>query len=81
MNQIQQNYINLKAQYDQLEQSEQWEQLEAMEDNLLDAEFDLVNWSLDELAKHDKESSDFLRKNWTQNSNKMIDIALRLKVA
>jgi hypothetical protein len=81
MNQLQLNYLNLKKQMEELENAEKWEQLEEVEDQFLDAETELVHWSLEQLAKYDKQSAEFLKKNWTRNVDKIVELALNLKVA
>jgi hypothetical protein len=83
MNELQLNYLNLKNQYDALEKAEQWDELEEMEDQFLDAESNLVNWAIDETMKAGmkKEDAEFLKRNWTQNPEKVIKLALALKVA
>jgi hypothetical protein len=83
MNEIQLNYLNIKKQYDELEKAEQWDELEEIEDQYLDAESDLVNWAIEETIKAGmtKEDAEYLKRNWTQNQEKVIKLALSLKVA
>lgn len=82
MNQLQLNYLNLKKKMEELERAEQWEKLEEIEDQFLDAESELVEWAINQTEKTgmDKKDAEFLKKNWTRNIDKIISLALQLKI-
>lgn len=83
MNQLQTEYLKLKNQMEVLENNEQWDELEEMEDQFLDAESDLVNWAINESVKAgmNKEDAEILKRNWTKEPERIIKLALSLKVA
>lgn len=81
MNQLQLNYLNLKKKMEELKRTEQWEKLEEIEEQFLDAESELVEWAINQAEKAgmDKKDAEFLKKNWTRNIDKIISLALQLK--
>lgn len=81
MNQLQTEYLKLKKQMAELEQAENWEALEEIEDQFLDAELDLIEWAISEVAKTDTNAAETLKNNWTDNVEKITKLALNLKVA
>jgi hypothetical protein len=83
MNQIQLAYITAKAAYDTAVEVKDWKLVESLEEPYLDAEFELVQWALDQAENSGLVSPadlSILRRRWTLQSEKVIDLALRLAV-
>jgi hypothetical protein len=83
MNTIQAKYIQLKAIYDQAFNSQNWVQVEAIEDEYLEAEEQLVHWAISQAeatGKLNAEDIQMLRKNWMHDKyrDKIINLALKL---
>lgn len=47
-NEMKAKYIKLKAEYELAIEREEWERAEAVEDEYLESEFNLVNWGLNQ---------------------------------
>lgn len=84
MTELQAKYVAVKAAYDEAFKMENWELVDQLEDDYIETEFALVEWSFEEVQKTGKmsaEECEMLRKNSNlEQWSRMVDLALRLAV-
>lgn len=84
MNHIQMKYMIKKGAYDAAFALKDWELVDKLEDQYLDAESDLVEWTLQEVEKTGKMSKEdiaFVRKNMSvKQIEKLAEMGMRLAV-
>ncbi|RNB59516.1 hypothetical protein EDM57_05080 [Brevibacillus gelatini] len=83
MNHIQTAYLKMKAAYNQAFAAENWDLVEQLEDEYIEAEIALVNWAIDQAVNTglmSQEEEKNLRTRWVLESyrDKIISLALRM---
>lgn len=81
MNEIQKEFIEIKAAYDAAVETENWDLVDELEDAYLDAEEKLVNFAINEASQYmTDEEIKTLRENWANPkfTEQLINLALRL---
>ena len=84
MNKLQSEYLKLKSMYDQAFKAEDWDRVEEIEDNYIEAEYNLVKWSFNEAVKGGmkQEDANYMMENSSlEQYQKFVTLALQLKVA
>lgn len=83
MNQLQKKYFEKKTIYEVAFKNHDWETVDAVEDEYLDAEFAMVEWMEKRIistGQMTKEEIDYIRKNSNEEQwNKIVDMASRLQ--